>query len=356
MSTPTASSRPPVAPAQTGPFPRRYGTAAAATLAVLLGALALDPVFAARGWLPPVTAAVLLVGLGGAVLRGAAGRLVGTDRLTRAVVGVAVPAAQALLVLCLLTAGFAADRSFAGFLPTWSSLDDLAAVLADGILEIQEQATPALPLTGLVALTTVFVALIALAVDLVAVAGRQAALGGLGLLVLYCVPVSTITGEVSLVSFLAPATGFGVLLWADQRNRLAGGSRAGSGSPLGTGTLAALRTGALALIAGVLLPALVPMLSEGSLATGLGDGTGDGVQRAARRAGASRADGPARGGHRSGGPGLPARGHAGRVQRGGLADERPRRRAVPRRRRAAGSTAGPDAGARGDRHHHRHGP
>ncbi|MCW2695133.1 MAG: Transglutaminase, partial [Modestobacter sp.] len=276
MSTPTASSRPPVAPAQTGPFPRRYGTAAAATLAVLLGALALDPVFAARGWLPPVTAAVLLVGLGGAVLRGAAGRLVGTDRLTRAVVGVAVPAAQALLVLCLLTAGFAADRSFAGFLPTWSSLDDLAAVLADGILEIQEQATPALPLTGLVALTTVFVALIALAVDLVAVAGRQAALGGLGLLVLYCVPVSTITGEVSLVSFLAPATGFGVLLWADQRNRLAGGSRAGSGSPLGTGTLAALRTGALALIAGVLLPALVPMLSEGSLATGLGDGTGGG--------------------------------------------------------------------------------
>jgi hypothetical protein len=90
------------------------------------------------------------------------------------------------------------------------------------------------------------------------------------------VPVSTITGEVALVSFLAPATGFGVLLWADQRDRLASGSRAGSGSPLGTGTLAALRTGVLALVAGLLLPVVVPTLSEGSLATGLGDGIGGG--------------------------------------------------------------------------------
>jgi hypothetical protein len=265
-----------VGPAAVEPYAPRSGTAVAATIAVLLGALALDPVFAARGWLPPVAGAVLLVGLGGVTLRGAAGRLAGTDRLARVVVGIAVPAAQALLVLCLLTAGFAGERSFAGFLPTWSSLDDLAAVLARGTAEIQEQATPALPLAGLVALTTVFVALVALAVDLVAVAGRQATLGGLGLLVLYCVPVSTITGEVSLVAFLAPATGFGVLLWADQRDRLATGSRAGSGSALGTGTLPALRTGVLALVAGILLPVVVPTLSEGSLATGLGDGTGGG--------------------------------------------------------------------------------
>ncbi|GAB3351646.1 transglutaminase TgpA family protein [Modestobacter lapidis] len=276
MSAPTALSRPPVEAAPAHPSARRPGTAVAATVAVLLGTLALDPVFASRGWLPPVAAAVLVVGLGGAVLRGAAARLAGADRPARAALGITVPAVQALLVLCLLTAGFAAERSFAGFLPTWSSLDDLGAVLADGRAEILEQATPALPLTGLVALTTVFVALIALAVDLLVVAGRQAALGGLGLLVLYCVPVSTITGDLSLVSFLAPAAGFAVLLWADQRDRLATGARAGSGSPLGTGTLAALRTGVLALVAGVLLPVVVPTLGEGSLAGGLGSGTGGG--------------------------------------------------------------------------------
>lgn len=272
--SPTAPTRPAVGSAAAPPLLHRRGTAVAATVAVLLGSLALDPVFAGRTWLPAVAGAVLVVGLSGAVLRAAAARVVGPGRLLRSVAGIAVPAGQAFLVLCLLTAGFAADRSFAGFLPTWSSLRDVGAVLVDGTAEMQEQATPALPLTGLVALTTVFVALVALAVDLVAVAGRRPALGGLGLLVLYCVPVSTIVGEVALTAFLAPAGGFAVLLWAEQRDRLAGGSRAGSGSPLGTGTLSALRTAVLALVAGILLAAFVPVAAEGSFAQGLGTGAG----------------------------------------------------------------------------------
>ena len=277
MSSTSALSRPAVGPAADDPLARRPGTAVAATGAVLLGALALDPVFAARSWLPPVAAAVLVVGLGGAALRSAATRFAPSPRAAQAAQVLAVPLGQAFLVLCLLTAGFAADRSFAGVLPTWSSVADLNLVLLDGRAEIQEQATPALPLTGLVALTTVFVAVVAIAVDLAAVTARQPALGGLGLLVLYCVPVSTITGSVSAIAFLAPATGFGVLLWADQRDRLAGGTPTGAGSRWGTGTLAAVRTGALALVAGLLLPLVVPTLTEGSLAAGMGSGTGAGT-------------------------------------------------------------------------------
>ena len=53
-------------------------------------------------------------------------------------------------------------------------------------------------------------------VDLLAVAGRQAAVAGLGLLVLYCVPVATITGSIGLVAIAAPAAGLALLLWADQ--------------------------------------------------------------------------------------------------------------------------------------------
>ncbi|SDX95289.1 Transglutaminase-like enzyme, putative cysteine protease [Modestobacter sp. DSM 44400] len=257
----------------------RTGTAVAATVAVALGALALDPVFAARTWLAPVVLAIAVVGLGGAALRAGVARLLpadgGSARLA-GVSGVLVPVVQVLAVLFLLTVVFTPDDAFAGLVPTPTSLGELGTVLSDGMAEIREQATPALPLTGLVALTTVFIALVALAVDLVAVAGRQPALGGIGLLVLYCVPVSTISGDVALVSFLGPAVGFGVLLWADQRTRLAGGGRAGSGAPLGTGTLAAVRTGALALVVGLLLPVLVPTLAEGSLATGLGAG-GDGT-------------------------------------------------------------------------------
>jgi transglutaminase-like putative cysteine protease len=258
----------------------RAGTAAAAAVAVLLGALALDPVFAARTWLVPVVLAVALLWLCGVALRAGVDRLLPADgsptRLTTAATA-AVPLGQVLAVLCLLTTVFSPEDAFAGVLPTFTSLGRLAGVLGDGMAEIREQATPALPLTGLVALTTVFVALIALAVDLVAVAGRQPALGGLGLLVLYCVPVSTITGHVALIAFLAPAIGFGILLWADQRGRLAGQDRAGSGAPLGTGTLTAVRSGALALAVGVLLPVVVPTLAEGSLATGLGGGAGGGT-------------------------------------------------------------------------------
>ncbi|MEU2349309.1 DUF3488 and transglutaminase-like domain-containing protein [Modestobacter sp. NPDC049651] len=245
------------------------GTAIAGGVAVVLGSLALDPVFAGRSWLPPVVTAVALVALSGAGLRALAARLDGPARaLTRPL----VPLVQLLLVFAMLTAGYAPEQAWAGVVPTWASTADLGHVLSTGVTAVNEQATPALPLTGLVALTTVFVALIALAVDLL-VAARQPALGGLALLVVYCVPVSTITGHVPLVAFLAPACGLALLLWADQRSRLPA-SRAGAGSPLGTGTLAALRIGALALVAGVALPLVVPMLGEGSLAKGFGDGGG----------------------------------------------------------------------------------
>jgi TgpA N-terminal domain/Transglutaminase-like superfamily len=257
--------------ASSGPRGASPGTAVAAGAAVLLGSLALDPVFAARSWLPPVVAAVTVVTLGGIALRAAASRLAGSG-FPGALLRPVVPVGQVLLVLGLLTAVYAPGHAVAGVVPTWSSLGDLSAVLRSGATAVNEQATPALPLTGLVALTTVFVALIALAVDML-VTARQPALGGLGLLVLYCVPVSTITGHVALVAFLAPACGFAVLLWADQRARLPE-SQAGAGSPLGTGSLAALRIGAVALVAGVLLPLGVPMLAEGSLAKGLGDGGG----------------------------------------------------------------------------------
>jgi transglutaminase-like putative cysteine protease len=256
----------------------RAGTALAAAAAVLLGSFALEPVYVSLAWFPPVALAVLAVGLGGVALRAGALRLAARAPRLETPARALVPVGQLVLVLLVLTVVFAATNAWAGLVPTPTSLGDLGRLLADGTDEIREQGTPALPLTGLIALTTVFVALVALAVDLLAVPARQPALGGLGLLVLYCVPVSTITGSVALIAFAAPAAGFAVLLWADQRSRLVEGSRAGSGSALGTGTLPALRTGIVALVAGVALPVLVPMLSEGSLAAGMGgSGTGNGL-------------------------------------------------------------------------------
>src|SRR3954471_20908057 len=252
-------------------------SAVAAAAATLLGACALTPVYTTGLWFPPVFAVVAVVLAGGLLLRlgGAAlwewarpGRPV-PDGVAAAWVSV-VPLGQLFLVLCLLTARFAPAKAFAGVLPTPSSVAALGSVLSDGSAELREQATPALPLTGLLALTAVFVGLVAITVDLVAVAGRQAALAGLGLLVLYCVPVATIIGGIGLVALAAPAAGLALLLWADQKRRL--GAR--GGKRRGTGAATAIRIGLSALVAALVVGSGVPTLAEGSLSTGLGGGNG----------------------------------------------------------------------------------
>jgi hypothetical protein len=257
--------------------------AAAAALATLLGACALRPVYATWRWFPPVLAAVLVVFAGGLLLRAAGpllwARLASGRRAPDRLAGlgvIAVPLGQVALLACLFSALYAPSSSLLGFLPTSESLRDVAAVFADGAAEMQEQAPPALPLTGLVALTTLLVAIVAVVIDLIAVAGRQAAVAGLGLLVLYCVPVGTITGGIGVTAVAAPAAGLALLLWTDQHGRLASRGRAARTGGLrpGTGTVAAVRIGAAALLSGLVVGALVPTLAEGSLATGLGGGAG----------------------------------------------------------------------------------
>ncbi|MPQ97712.1 transglutaminase domain-containing protein [Modestobacter sp. I12A-02628] len=252
----------------------------AAGVATALGSLAFSPVFAVADWVPPVVGAVVVVTVVGLLLRTTLpwavdslgpGRDPGGTTLGSAV----VPLVQLAVLFAYLTWVFAPQHTAWG-LPTPTSAADLFAVFGSGGEQLREQATPALPLDGLVALTTVAVGLVALAVDLVAAGARQPALGGIGLLVLYCVPVSTVVGDVGVLTFLGPAAGFAVLLWADQRTRLAGRLRSGPGAPLGAGTLTALRTGAVALVAGLLLPLAVPTLAEGQLAKGLGNSTGSG--------------------------------------------------------------------------------
>jgi TgpA N-terminal domain/Transglutaminase-like superfamily len=255
-------------------------SAVAAAGATFLGAAALTPVFTSGAWLAPVLAVVLTVLAGGLLLRTGGPSL--WAALTRrrppgaavSAFGVAlVPAGQLLLLLAVLTALFAPGEAIGGLIPTPSSVEDLGAVLTEGSAELQEQATPALPLTGLLALTAVFVGLVAVLVDLVTVAGRQATLAGLGLLVLFCIPVATVTGTIGLVALAAPAAGLALLMWTDQRRRLAASGRTTRRTGV-TGGLAALRIGVAALAAGLVLGSFVPTLTEGSLATGLGGGAG----------------------------------------------------------------------------------
>ncbi|MGR7027989.1 transglutaminaseTgpA domain-containing protein [Geodermatophilus sp. URMC 62] len=273
---------PPPGPRPPDTLRREGGTALAAAVATALGACSLLPVFVRPAWVLPALSAVAVVAAGGLVLRAAGtalwdwasgGRAV-PSRVAAAAVPL-VPLGQLALLTCLMTAQFAPGRALGGWLPTPASLDALGTVLLDGSAEIREQSTPALPLTGLLALTVLLVGLVAVTVDLVAVGGRQPALAGLGLLVLFCVPVSTVTGSVGLPALAAPAAGLALLLWTDQSRRLAARS-GGTGTRRGAGTLAATGTAALALVAAVVLGSLVPTLPEGRLAAGFGPGGGGG--------------------------------------------------------------------------------
>ncbi|RBY77143.1 transglutaminase domain-containing protein [Geodermatophilus sp. TF02-6] len=259
------------------------GTTLAAAVATALGACALLPVFTDRSWLPPVLVAVAAVAATGLLLRTAGVALwarLGGDRPVPGGWGgfavALVPVGQLAVLVCVLTALFAPARADLGWFPTGASLTDLTSVLTDGTVELREQATPALPLTGLLALTTVLAGLVAVLVDLVAVGGRQPALAGLGLLVLFCVPVSTVTGTIGALPVVAPAAGLALLLWADQHRRLGRRAAEGPRPLLGTGTLTAVRTGAVAVAVGLLVGAVVPTLTEGRLAGGIGGAGGGG--------------------------------------------------------------------------------
>jgi TgpA N-terminal domain/Transglutaminase-like superfamily len=262
---------------------RDAGTTLAAAVATALGTLALVPVFTDGDWRPPVLAAVVAVAAGGLLLRVAGAAL--ADRLGpggtapgwwTTLVTLAVPFGQLVVLACVLTALFAPEQAWGGWLPTSGSLGDLGAVMADGTVEMAEQSTPALPLTGLVTLTTLLAGLVAVAVDLVAVGARQPALAGLGLLVLFCVPVSTVTGTIGVLPVAAPAAGLALLLFADQHRRLGRRSPEGRRPLLGAGTLTAVRTGAAAVVLGLVVGAVVPTLTEGGFAGGFGPGGGGG--------------------------------------------------------------------------------
>jgi hypothetical protein len=264
----------------TGPDLRSAVAAAAATL---LGAAALFPVFTSAAWLRPVLAVVLAVLAGGLLLRvgGAAlwsalphGRV--ASGRSSALGAALVPFGQLLLVLAVLTALFAPAEAIVGVIPTPSSTEQLLTILVNGAAEIREQATPALPLTGLLALVAVVVGVLAVLVDLVSVGGRQATLAGLALLVLFCIPVATITGTIGLAAFAGPTAGAALLMWTDQRRRLATSGRVPRRAGV-LGGLAAVRTGTVAVATGLVLGSFIPILAEGSLATGLGGGSGGGA-------------------------------------------------------------------------------
>ncbi len=223
-----------------------------------------------------------LTGLGGAALVVATGIACRALRVLRPYT---VPVQ--LSVLVLWAALLVSPREAWFGLPT----PDTAATLAGDIGQVLELARErAAPLPASPALSTVLalgIALLALLVDVVAVAARRAAVVGLLQLGVYMVPVATLSGQVSAHVFWPGALAWtGLLLAGERLNRShwSGGSAESRGAEasaddvFGTrGRQVALSAVGIAVILPLLLPAASLRLFGSGGTLGVGSGLGSDV-------------------------------------------------------------------------------
>ena len=236
-----------------------------AALATLLAATTLSTLVGGVLWFVEVLLAVGVVAVVGAV----SGRLLRHPAL--------VVVAQLAAVGLLLSWLYAFPEAIYGVLPGSGSLDRLVALTQDGARITREFGPPAPAVPGLRLLVTGGLALVAIAVDVVAVGMRQPAVAGVPLLAVYCVPAALASGGLDWYWFILAGAGFLLLVASDSADRVSRWGRVLTGEGGQTAPMAATgrRVGALALGAAVLLPTLVPGLSEG-LFPGSGDGFGNG--------------------------------------------------------------------------------
>jgi len=245
--------------------------AVTSALASMLAALTLAPLVSGVTWLFVAAITVVTMMVTGIVAR----------QLLRW--WPAVAATQALVLLVTLLVLFARSRILEG--P--GAIDLLRQLVEAGFQVTREQAPPVEATQGIVLMVAGSTGLIALLVDLLAATLRQPALAGLPLLAVYCVPAALLDGGLPWYYFLLAASGFLLLLTADSGDRVRGwgrvlasstaSGRAGRRPADGGMAAGGRRVGATAVLMAVILPAVVPGLSNQIIGgNGEGDGTGSG--------------------------------------------------------------------------------
>ncbi|QMU68558.1 DUF3488 and transglutaminase-like domain-containing protein [Streptacidiphilus sp. P02-A3a] len=242
-----------------------------AASATLLTAICLWPLVTPADWL--VQAALLVAAVTGA---GLALRRLGVPQLL-------VPLFQLLVLLLLLTLGFAQSKAFLGVLPGPAVFTQLADLVNSGIHDMGQYATPAPAHPGLSLILVGSVTLIGLLVDTLAVTFQRVALTGLPLLALYCVGTGLHSSGPGWLWFPLAACGYLSLLLAEGRDRLSRWGRVFHGSPgtvVGTPgghplNATGYRIASIGVVIGLLLPVALPSLGNGLL--GKLDGSGSGL-------------------------------------------------------------------------------
>ena len=229
-----------------------------AGLAVALATAALFPLFQGHAWFLRVLGSVLVV-----VIAGLLGRRLGLPRPLQPLLGLA-----ALLgYLCVV---FAGGTLTYGIVPNGRTLEVLRHLVTLGRLDIERFGPPIPTTQGLVLLTAGGVGVIALLVDVIAVALDRAAVAGLPLLVLFAVPSAVLPGGLGGLPFVLGAMGWLSLLLVEgservgrwgtpMRSSLPGARPGGDDSSLGR---VGRRIGFAAVGLAVLVPAALPGLDH----------------------------------------------------------------------------------------------
>ena len=222
-------------------------------LASLLCASSLRPLFEGFSWWfgPVLLATVVVVGIA------ALGRRLGlapTATLAASLVG----------LLLTLTVISARSQAWLGFVPNGSSLAHLADLISAGRQDMSRLAAPVPSRPGLVVLTVIGTALVAITVDLLVVTAGRPTLAGLPLLGLFAVPAAVLPHGVGPGPFTLGVLGFLALLLLDGRTVVGRWGRVVTGrgqghTQLWLGGLAG-RVALGALLIAVLAPLAAPSL------------------------------------------------------------------------------------------------
>ncbi|MGW2620205.1 transglutaminase TgpA family protein [Streptomyces sp. NPDC001500] len=237
--------------------------------ATLMASCALLPLVDPATWL--VQAAFMLAIQSGA---GAAARRVPLARPLTV-------AAQALVMLLMLTLVFAPGHALAGVIPGPEAFRHFGDLLQAGADDVGRYAIPAPLSDGIRLMVIGAVLVIGLVVDTLAVTFRNAAPAGLPLLALYSVAAGLSDGAADWLWFLVAAAGYLVLLLAEGRERLSQWGRVFGGSGRGPGgqpgPVAPVRTGRRIGMAALGVALVVPLLPLPAIQGGLLGATGAGV-------------------------------------------------------------------------------
>ncbi|HVA59958.1 MAG TPA: DUF3488 and transglutaminase-like domain-containing protein [Mycobacteriales bacterium] len=240
----------------------RFRVPLACALAILLALSALHPIFTSGDWVIPTVVGVLLVLAGGEIVR---------VLRWAAALG---PLLSGALVLGWVTWRDGRPGAWLGFVPSRRSFAELAAAARSGFADIRNYQPPVPATHGMILLTVVGVALVALISYLMAVTLKQPPLAGLPLLGLYAVATAVAPHGIGLLAFAAGTIGYLTLLAAEGRDRLArwgrvvGARRADAPARPAIGG----RIGAGALAISALLPLLLPGLHPARPGGGGGGG------------------------------------------------------------------------------------